>query len=457
MASGGKPSVIGRIRERRRAAEDTKSQENHPRPSVGFMSKSPHPSNMPVYPGLDRWRLLQKIGDGAFSSVYRASDTKSEVGEAAIKVTKKYEMHDKQKEKLSKEVEITRRLDHDNVVRLIDSFESRQFHYMILELCPGGELYDQIIKFTSLSEDMSRHVITQVAHAVEYLHETLGVVHRDIKPENILVYPSPTHSQISTPQPDFDDTEEAVSLSKAGSGNIGLVKLADFGLSKVICGVPTATPCGTAGYAAPELFKDLRYTTGVDMWALGCLLFTMLAGFPPFYDEDIKVMTRKVMRGDYTFSSPKWSYISDGAKDLVSRLLTVDPEKRPTIQECLAHPWIRNSAEATHSTGDTTSTRHDPNTQRHDSGSSTNSPTKAHVQAFTENESSHAYPETPNIRDAINVALSVGQDEQWHGRDSNRDRTSSNESTGKDVLPGLDINGSKLLAKRKMRSGDPQT
>lgn len=83
-----------------------------------------------------------------------------------------------QKEKLSKEVDITSKLDHDNVVRLIDAFESRQFHYMILELCPGGELYDQIIKFTSLSEDMSRHVITQIAHAVEYLHETLGVVHR---------------------------------------------------------------------------------------------------------------------------------------------------------------------------------------------------------------------------------------------------------------------------------------
>jgi serine/threonine protein kinase len=83
-----------------------------------------------------------------------------------------------QKHKLQKEVDITRKLDHENVVRLIDAFESIQYHYMLLELCPGGELYDQIVKFASLSEQMARHVIRQVANAVAYLHDTMGVVHR---------------------------------------------------------------------------------------------------------------------------------------------------------------------------------------------------------------------------------------------------------------------------------------
>lgn len=232
-----------------------------------------------------------------------------------------------------------------------------------------------------------------------------------------------------------------------------MVKLADFGLSKVICGIPTATPCGTAGYAAPELFNEHKYTTGVDMWALGCLLFTMLAGFPPFYDEDIQVMTHKVMRGDYTFSAPKWSQISDGAKDLVSRLLTVNPENRLTIKECLDHPWLRDGSEGATPTRETPSVHHEPNTSA-GSGSSRNSPTEAPVKAFTENESSHAYPETPNIRDAINVALSVRNDEhQWHGKGgSNHERASLDEHMDKDVLPDLDIKGSKLLEKRKMRS-----
>lgn len=232
-----------------------------------------------------------------------------------------------------------------------------------------------------------------------------------------------------------------------------MVKLADFGLSKVICGIPTATPCGTAGYAAPELFNEHKYTTGVDMWALGCLLFTMLAGFPPFYDEDIKVMTRKVMRGDYTFSTPIWSHISDDAKDLVSRLLTVKPENRLTIKECLAHPWIRGSSEEARPAVDAPFVQNEPKNSQ-TSASSRNSPTEAPVKAFTENENRYADPETPNIRDAINVALSVRQNEyQWQGqRESNHERASSNESTAKEVLPSLDIKGSKLLEKRKMRS-----
>ncbi|KAJ5612059.1 calcium/calmodulin-dependent protein kinase [Penicillium lagena] len=372
---------------------------------------------MPRYPGLDRWRLLEKIGDGAFSSVYRASDTKSEFSEVAIKVSKKYEMHENQKKKLHEEAEITRKLDHDNVVQLIDSFESRQYHYMILELCPGGELYDQIIKLDSLSEKLSRHVITQVANGVEYLHQTMGVVHRDIKPENILFYPlSSTPCEESNParSGNEDDTEEAVSVAGVRSANVGVVKLADFGLSKVICGGSAMTPCGTVGYAAPELCRKQKYTTGVDMWALGCLLFTMLTGFPPFYDEDIKTMTRKVMRGEYTFASPKWDHISDGAKDLVSRLLTVTPEERLTIKECLAHPWMRENSEEIKPIGNGLSINIETNNPKPHTTLLRNDPTAEHSKALTENENGYAYPGTPNVRDILNVALSVQQGEhQW--------------------------------------------
>lgn len=102
------------------------------------------------------------------------------------------------------------------------------------------------------------------------------------------------------------------------------------------------TPCGTVGYTAPEIVKDQRYSKSVDMWALGCVLYTFLCGFPPFYDESIKVLTEKVAKGQYTFLSPWWDTISDEAKDLIENLLHVDPEKRFTILQFLEHPWMKN-------------------------------------------------------------------------------------------------------------------
>jgi serine/threonine-protein kinase RCK2 len=107
------------------------------------------------------------------------------------------------------------------------------------------------------------------------------------------------------------------------------------------------TPCGTVGYTAPEIVKDERYSKSVDMWALGCVLYTLLCGFPPFYDESIQMLTEKVAKGQYSFLSPWWDDISKSAQDLVSHLLTVDPEKRYTIEQFLAHPWIRDTEEPT--------------------------------------------------------------------------------------------------------------
>lgn len=137
-----------------------------------------------------------------------------------------------------------------------------------------------------------------------------------------------------------------------GAGGIGVIKIADFGLSKVIWDSQTMTPCGTVGYTAPEIVKDERYSKSVDMWAMGCVLYTLLCGFPPFYDESIQVLTEKVARGQYTFLSPWWDDISKSAQDLISHLLTVDPDKRYTIKEFLAHPWIRGTDEATEAAAD---------------------------------------------------------------------------------------------------------
>jgi serine/threonine protein kinase len=151
---------------------------------------------------------------------------------------------------------------------------------------------------------------------------------------------------------DEDKVDEGEFIKGVGAGGIGKIKIADFGLSKVVWDKSTMTPCGTVGYTAPEIVKDERYSKSVDMWAMGCVLYTLLCGFPPFYDESIQVLTEKVARGQYTFLSPWWDDISKPAQDLVSHLLTVDPVKRYDIKQFLAHPWIRGTEEPTYAAHD---------------------------------------------------------------------------------------------------------
>lgn len=168
---------------------------------------------------------------------------------------------------------------------------------------------------------------------------------RDIKPENILFERIPIVPSKNLPPRHPDDepkVDEGEFRPGVGGGGIGLVKIADFGLSKIIWDQSTMTPCGTVGYTAPEIVRDQRYSKSVDMWALGCVLYTILCGFPPFYDESIQLLTEKVARGYYTFLSPWWDSISLSVKDLISHLLCVDPNKRYTIDEFLNHPWVKN-------------------------------------------------------------------------------------------------------------------
>lgn len=225
----------------------------------------------------------------------------------------------------------------------------------------GGELFHQIVKLTYFSENLTRHVILQVAQGIRHLHEERGVVHRDIKPENLLFERIPIVPS-KNPQPkqfDEDKEDEGEFIPGVGGGGIGRIKIADFGLSKVVWDEQTMTPCGTVGYTAPEIVKDERYSKSVDMWALGCVLYTLLCGFPPFYDESINVLTEKVAKGYYTFLSPWWDTISASgtrnnefqmllianlaltAKDLITHLLCVDPAQRYTIDEFLDHPWCK--------------------------------------------------------------------------------------------------------------------
>lgn len=219
--------------------------------------------------------------------------------------------------------------NHPSVVRLYSFFESSEHYFLVLErksldfntfcwaqsgyiVMEGGELFHQIVKLTYFSENLARHVVLQVAQGIRYLHEERGVVHRDIKPENLLFERIPV---IPSKQPirhqyDEEKVDEGEFIRGIGGGGIGRVKIADFGLSKILWDEKTKTPCGTVGYTAPEIVKEERYSKSVDMWALGCVLYTLLCGFPPFYDESIEILTEKVARGYYTFLSPWWDDVS---------------------------------------------------------------------------------------------------------------------------------------------------
>ncbi|AET37551.1 serine/threonine protein kinase RCK2 Ecym_1313 [Eremothecium cymbalariae DBVPG len=172
---------------------------------------------------------------------------------------------------------------------------------------------------------------------------SLGIVHRDIKPENLLFEPIdyiPGKRELRKSDNPQTKQEEGLFRLNIGGGGIGVVKLADFGLSKQIFATNTTTPCGTVGYTAPEVVKDERYSMKVDMWGIGCVLYTVLCGFPPFYDEKIDVLTELISKGQYTFLRPWWDEISPGAKMAVRKLLEVDPEKRYDIDEFLNDPWL---------------------------------------------------------------------------------------------------------------------
>lgn len=310
------------------------------------------------FPGLpQRYELISKLGDGTFSIVYKAYD--HVLGKkVALKIVRKLDTATSNtyvdpkvveqsratsRSNILQEIQLMRRLKHPNIVQLLDFYESSEHCFLAMELLEGGELFEQIVKLTYFSEDLSRHVIVQVAEAIRFMHEECGIVHRDIKPENLLfeeIDIIPSNNPVRRMY-DENKMDEGVFRPGIGGGGIGRVAIADFGLSKILWDDNTKTPCGTVGYAAPEIVRDEHYSKSVDMWALGCVLYTILCGFPPFYDESIQTLSEKVSRGQYTFLSPWWDEISDSAKDLVSHLLCVEVDKRYTIEQFFEHPWVR--------------------------------------------------------------------------------------------------------------------
>uniref|UniRef100_A0A8C4RDA9 calcium/calmodulin-dependent protein kinase n=1 Tax=Erpetoichthys calabaricus TaxID=27687 RepID=A0A8C4RDA9_ERPCA len=250
---------------------------------------------------------------GAFSVVRRC--VKLCTGqEYAAKIinTKKLSARDHQK--LEREARICRLLKHSNIVRLHDSISEEGFHYLVFDLVTGGELFEDIVAREYYSEADASHCIQQILEAVLHCHQ-MGVVHRDLKPENLLL---------------------------ASKCKNAAVKLADFGLAIEVQGDQQAWFgfAGTPGYLSPEVLRKEAYGKPVDIWACGVILYILLVGYPPFWDEDQHKLYQQIKAGAYDFPSPEWDTVTPEAKNLINQMLTINPAKRITAQEALKHPWV---------------------------------------------------------------------------------------------------------------------
>jgi len=266
---------------------------------------------------IDDYEIGETLGTGNFSIVKLAIEKKT--GEKfAIKIIDKA-IEDI--ERVRTEVEILKKVKHENIISLQGFFESDKKIFLVMELVTGGELFEKIIEIGAYSERVAAEMTAQILRAVKYLHD-LNIAHRDLKPTNLLLKSSDSH----------------------------IIKIADFGLSKIV-GENTLmqTACGTPIYVAPEVLKGDGYDKEVDMWGVGVIMYIMLCGFPPFFDDgsNMSELFDQIMTGQYDFPEPYWTDISDEAKDLIEHLLVVDPMKRYTAEETLEHPWLKSAAKDT--------------------------------------------------------------------------------------------------------------
>ncbi|KAG5275353.1 hypothetical protein AALO_G00146480 [Alosa alosa] len=269
----------------------------------------------------DKYDLGQIVKSEEFCEIFRAKDKST----LKMYTSKRFLKKDgrKVRKAAKNEIFILQMVKHPNILQLVDVYETRKEYFLFLELATGREVFDWILDQGYYSERDTSNVIRQVMEALAYLH-SLNIVHRNLKLENLVYFNRLKHSKIV---------------------------ISDFHLAKLENGL-IKEPCGTPEYLAPEVVGRQRYGRPVDCWAVGVIMYILLSGNPPFYDESDdddyenhdKNLFRKILAGDYEFDSPYWDDISDSAKNLVVRLMEVDQDLRITAQEAVNHEWISGNA-----------------------------------------------------------------------------------------------------------------
>lgn len=257
----------------------------------------------------------KELGKGAFSTVMQCVERRSGKHYAA-KYVYKDKLSKDDEAALKTEVDILRKMNHPNIIRMVSYYDEANAYIIVTELMRGGELFDRLVKKASYTEKEARDVVFILLSAIKYMHDC-GIAHRDLKPENILLVAK-------------NDDES--------------VKLADFGFAVPCEGDSLTLQCGTPGYVAPEIIKAQKYGLACDMWSAGVIIFVLLGGYAPFDGANQKELFKAIKSGKYEFHEDYWSHVSRDAKDLINRMLTVDPHRRITATQALQHPWMTTLA-----------------------------------------------------------------------------------------------------------------
>ncbi|CAG7825533.1 unnamed protein product [Allacma fusca] len=318
-----KVSLVSSQTKRVKGIESSKSPQRRPKSAHNPTASQEPTTNYPTHPKyiplshfpspiLDKYHVGNIIGDGNFAVVRECTDLLSSQ-KFAMKVIDKSKCHGRDAPP-EHEVKILASIHHPNIILLFEQYDFANELYVVMELVPGGDLFDAIAEATKFPEEESANMTRDIASALSFLHSH-RVVHRDIKPENLLV-----------------------SVDEHGQRRI---KLADFGLAQVVTG-PMYTVCGTPTYVAPEILAESGYGMKVDVWALGVIVYVLLCGYPPFVSptgeqEDLFDL---ILSGEYDFLPEQWNEISDDAKDLIQRMIESDVDIRLCADEVLDHPWL---------------------------------------------------------------------------------------------------------------------
>jgi len=269
----------------------------------------------------DNYEVNEVIGRGAFSVVKKAKQKRTGT-EYAIKFIETKHVDKQDLMLLGREIDIMKKVDHPNVLKLEEVYETDEIIALVMELVNGGELFYKIVEKGNYSEKEAAKIVRQMIKGVEYLHGK-GIAHRDLKPENLLC---------------ASDTRDEFKPFR--------VVIADFGLSKAFdSGQALETSCGTPDYVAPEVITaEGSYDKSVDMWSCGVITYVLLCGFSPFLSSNQTGLFEKIMKAEYDFPDPEWTHISESAKDFIRRLLVKDRKIRFTAEQCLSHPWLNGES-----------------------------------------------------------------------------------------------------------------
>ena len=259
---------------------------------------------------IKNYNLYEELGEGSFSKVFRGIN-KNNNQVYAIKIFPKSNLEDSgDQERFQREINAMAFMKHESIVLLHDFFWDEINFYLVLDFCPGGELFDYIVDNDKLDEPVAAFVFRQIVSAVAFCH-SFGVAHRDLKPENVLIVKFP------------------------------YIKVSDFGLCGFISdGTLMKTFCGSPCYCAPECLCRVQYDGRIsDIWSLGVILFSMVTGEHPWNISNTSHMLRQILKGSYIMPS----YLSNDCKELIAGMLNINSKDRFSMENIVNHKWLKNA------------------------------------------------------------------------------------------------------------------